>query len=53
MIARHLSISTKTVANQLATMVAKLQVNDRGAAINRARETGFGNESTNARSSKP
>jgi DNA-binding NarL/FixJ family response regulator len=43
-IARHLNISAKTVANHLSTIFAKLQVNDRGAAIVRAREAGFGTE---------
>jgi len=42
MIARHLSISSKTVANHLSSIFAKLQVTDRGAAIVRARESGFG-----------
>lgn len=42
MIARHLSISSKTVANHLSTIFAKLQVPDRGAAIVRARDAGFG-----------
>jgi len=41
-IARHLSISSKTVANHLSTIFAKLQVPDRGAAIVRARDAGFG-----------
>jgi len=41
-IARHLNISAKTVANHLSTIFAKLQVSDRGQAIVRAREAGFG-----------
>jgi DNA-binding NarL/FixJ family response regulator len=41
-IARHLSISSKTVANHLSTIFGKLQVADRGEAIVRAREAGFG-----------
>lgn len=42
MIARHLNISTKTVANHLSNIFAKLRVGDRGSAIVRAREAGFG-----------
>lgn len=41
-IARHLSLSTKTVANHVSTILAKLQVPDRNAAIVRARELGYG-----------
>lgn len=41
-IARHLGISSKTVANHLSAIFAKLQVPDRGAAIVRARDAGFG-----------
>lgn len=41
-IARHLSISSKTVANHLSTIFAKLHVPARGAAIVRARDAGFG-----------
>ncbi|HWV35908.1 MAG TPA: response regulator transcription factor [Thermomicrobiales bacterium] len=42
MIAQHLSLSTKTVANHVSTILAKLQVPDRNAAIVRARELGYG-----------
>lgn len=41
-IARHLSISAKTVANHVSSIFDKLQVADRGEAIVRAREAGFG-----------
>ena len=41
-IAQHLSLSTKTVANHVSTILAKLQVPDRNAAIVRARELGYG-----------
>jgi DNA-binding NarL/FixJ family response regulator len=41
-IARHLSLSPKTVANHVSTILGKLQVPDRSSAIVRAREAGFG-----------
>lgn len=41
-IARQLGISSKTVANHMSTIFSKLQVADRGEAIVRAREAGFG-----------
>jgi DNA-binding NarL/FixJ family response regulator len=44
-IARHLSLSTKTVANHVSTILGKLQVPDRSSAIVRAREAGFGGSS--------
>lgn len=44
-IARHLSLSPKTVANHVSTILGKLQVPDRGSAIVRAREAGFGGTS--------
>lgn len=43
-IARHLDVSAKTVANHLSTIFTKLHVSDRGEAIVRAREAGFGND---------
>lgn len=44
-IARHLSLSPKTVANHVSMILAKLQVPDRSSAIVRAREAGFGGTS--------
>ncbi len=41
-IARHLTVSQKTVANHVANIVAKLGAGDRGHAIVLAREAGFG-----------
>ena len=41
-IARTLSLSTKTVANYVSTIFAKLQVADRAEAMLRAREAGLG-----------
>jgi DNA-binding NarL/FixJ family response regulator len=41
-IARHLNLSSKTVANHLSSIFGKLQVADRGEAIVRARDAGFG-----------
>lgn len=41
-IARHLSVSPKTVANHVSNIFAKLQVPDRSSAIVRAREAGLG-----------
>jgi DNA-binding NarL/FixJ family response regulator len=41
-IARELSLSEKTVRNHLSSILAKLQVADRSAAIVRAREAGLG-----------
>lgn len=43
-IARHLSLSPKTIANHVSNIFAKLQVPDRPAAIVRAREAGIGVE---------
>ena len=41
-IAQRLTISQKTVRNHVANIFAKLQVDDRGQAIVRAREAGLG-----------
>lgn len=41
-IARHLSLSPKTIANHVSNIFAKLQVPDRPSAIVRAREAGLG-----------
>jgi DNA-binding NarL/FixJ family response regulator len=40
-IARHLTLSLKTVANHVSNIFSKLQVADRAQAIIRAREAGF------------
>ena len=41
-IAKHLSLSTKTVGNYVSNIFTKLQVADRAQAIIRAREAGMG-----------
>jgi DNA-binding NarL/FixJ family response regulator len=41
-IARHLSLSIKTVANNVSAILAKLQAPDRSAAIVAARRAGLG-----------
>jgi pimeloyl-ACP methyl ester carboxylesterase/DNA-binding CsgD family transcriptional regulator len=41
-IAAHLSLSEKTVRNMVSSVLAKLEVESRSAAIVRAREAGFG-----------
>jgi DNA-binding NarL/FixJ family response regulator len=41
-VARTLSLSEKTVRNHLSSILLKLQVEDRSAAIVRAREAGMG-----------
>ena len=41
-IARHLSLSPKTIRNQVSNIFTKLQVADRAQAIVRAREAGLG-----------
>jgi DNA-binding NarL/FixJ family response regulator len=41
-IAAHLELSEKTVRNMVSTILAKLEVESRSAAIVRAREAGFG-----------
>jgi DNA-binding NarL/FixJ family response regulator/class 3 adenylate cyclase len=43
-IATRLSLSQKTVANYVSTILSKLQVTDRAAAILRAREAGLGRD---------
>ncbi len=43
-IARHLSLSPKTVRNNLSTVFAKLQVRDRAHAVIRARGAGLGEQ---------
>jgi DNA-binding NarL/FixJ family response regulator len=43
-IARHLTLSLKTVANHVSNIFSKLQVADRAQAIIRAREAGLGQE---------
>ena len=45
-IAEHLSLSEKTVRNNISNIFAKLQVTDRSQAIVRAREAGVGIDST-------
>jgi DNA-binding NarL/FixJ family response regulator len=45
-IAGELSLSVKTVANNVSTIFGKLQVADRAEAIVRAREAGFGTAGT-------
>ncbi len=41
-IARHLSLSAKTIANNVSAILAKLQAPDRSAAIVQARRAGLG-----------
>jgi DNA-binding NarL/FixJ family response regulator len=41
-IARHLVLSEKTVRNNVATILNKLQVRDRAAAVAKARDAGLG-----------
>ena len=43
-IAERLTLSLKTVANYVSTILGKLQVADRSQAIVRAREVGFGKD---------
>jgi DNA-binding NarL/FixJ family response regulator len=47
-IAQHLSLSAKTVRNNVTNIFAKLQVADRSQAIVRAREAGLGTDSAPA-----
>ncbi len=49
-IARHLAISAKTVANYVSSIFTKLQVTDRAEVIIRAREAGLGQSHTERRS---
>jgi DNA-binding NarL/FixJ family response regulator len=46
-IARRLVLSEKTVRNNLATVLAKLQVRDRAAAVAKARDAGLGDAAMN------
>ena len=48
-IARDLGLSEKTVRNHVSTILNKLQVADRGAAIARARDAGVGGEGSGGR----
>lgn len=48
-IARHLSLSVKTVANHVSMILGKLQVPDRNTAIVRARELSYGGSPGTAR----
>ena len=43
-IARHLTLSLKTVASHVSNIFSKLQAADRARAIIRAREAGLGQE---------
>jgi len=43
-IGRALHLTTKTVANYVSMILAKLQVTDRGGAIIRARDVGMGRD---------
>lgn len=45
-IARHLGLTPKTVRNYVSSILLKLQVADRAAAISRAREAGVGGRGT-------
>lgn len=49
-IARRLFLSTKTVSNNVSSILSKLQVTERAKAIVRARRAGFGNVSDSAES---
>lgn len=42
LIARHLGLSSKTIANHVSNILSKLQLADRAAAIIRARDAGLG-----------
>ena len=45
-IAAHLELSEKTVRNMVSSILAKLEIESRSAAIVRARMAGFGVESS-------
>jgi DNA-binding CsgD family transcriptional regulator len=44
--AQKLVLDSKTVRNQVSTILSKLQVVSRSEAVIKAREAGFGNERT-------
>jgi DNA-binding NarL/FixJ family response regulator len=44
-IARHLSLSPKTAANYVSSILSKLQVTDRAQTMLRARQAGLGEPS--------
>jgi DNA-binding NarL/FixJ family response regulator len=45
-VARWLAMSSKTVRNHVSTIITKLQVTDRTAAVLRARDAGLGGPAT-------
>ena len=52
-IARRLVLSEKTVRNNVAAILTKLQVPDRAAAVAKARDTGLGTETAVTHSASP